>query len=88
MLGSVRKSVSLTQGTACAKPTWCEIPRHIKTTPNISVRMEMKLYPEHHDEPLKDFKWGMPSPVDHGPLLNILLLFVTYLAPVNCGHVE
>lgn len=58
MLGSARKSVSLTQGTACAKPTWCEIPRHIKTTPNVSIRMEMKLYPEHHEEPLKDFNWG------------------------------
>ena len=45
--GSVRTRVHLTQGTACAKPSWCDIQGCVQETPHSSVGPEVKLYPEY-----------------------------------------
>lgn len=53
-----RTRVLLTQGTACANPSWCEIPGYIQETPRNSGWLELRLSPEHPEDPLKDFNWG------------------------------
>lgn len=44
-------------GNSMCKTLVCEIPGQIQETSSSSVRLELALYPEHHEDPLKHFNW-------------------------------